>query len=179
MTILFLILAVLAIVGASAAMAFRSAVHAILSLALAFVSLAILYLSLDAQFVGFTQIIVYVGAVAILAVFAIMMTRSDSAHHHSEVFSKSWLTGLVLAGGVFTVLAWAVLGDKTQHAAADTPAPVTTVTQIGEALMQRYAFPLEIMGLLLTAALIGAVVLAMPLLSNKSAANPAAKGDAR
>jgi NADH-quinone oxidoreductase subunit J len=175
MTILFLILAILAIMGASAAMAFRSAVHAVLALALAFVGLALLYLSLDAQFVGFTQVIVYVGAVAILAVFAIMMTRSDSAHHHLPVFSKTWLTGVVLAGGVFTVLAWAVLTDHSQQASADAAAPVTTVTQIGEALMQRYAFPLEIMGLLLTAALVGAVVLAMPLITSKSEA----KGDAQ
>jgi NADH-quinone oxidoreductase subunit J len=175
MTVLFLFLAVVAIFGASAAMAFRSAVHAVLALALAFVSLAVLYLSLDAQFVGFTQVIVYVGAVAILAVFAIMMTRSDSAHRHLPVFSKTWLTGLLLAGGVFTVLAWAVLADHTPRAASDLSAPVITVTMIGEALMQRYAFPLEIMGLLLTAALIGAVVLAMPLRSNKSEA----KGEAQ
>lgn len=173
MTIVFLILAVLAIVGASAAMAFRSAVHAVLALALAFVGLAALYLSLEAQFVGFTQVIVYVGAVAILAVFAIMMTRSDSAHHHQPVFSKTWLTGLLLAGGVFSVLAWAVLGSSSQAASAAPPAPVTTVTQIGEVLMQRYAMPLEIIGLLLTAALVGAVVLAMPL------SRAEAKGDVK
>jgi len=172
MTVIFLILAAIAILGAASAMAFRSAVHAILALALAFVGLAVLYLQLDAQFVGFTQIIVYVGAVAILAVFAIMMTRSDSAHHHQPVFSRTWLTGLVLAGGVFTVLAWAILGDFAHGGTDASQAPVTTVTQIGEALMQRYSLPLEITGLLLTAALVGAVVLAMPATSGS-------KGDAR
>lgn len=172
MTLIFLILAAIAILGAAAAMAFRSAVHAILALALAFVGLAVLYLQLDAQFVGFTQIIVYVGAVAILAVFAIMMTRSDSAHHHQPVFSRTWLTGLVLAGGVFTVLAWAILGDRTVSNATVPEAPSVTVAQIGEALMQGYSVPLEIVGLLLTAALIGAVVLAMP-------AKAETKGDAR
>ena len=71
-TLPFLILGVLTIVGAAAALTLRNLVHCVLALMLAFVGLAGLYLQLDAQFIGFAQILVYIGAVAILIVFAIL-----------------------------------------------------------------------------------------------------------
>jgi NADH-quinone oxidoreductase subunit J len=159
MTATFLILAALTIIGASAAMGLRNLIHCVLALTLGFVGLAMLYLELGAQFVGFTQILVYVGAVAILSVFAIMMTRS-AGPNAEPALSASWITGLVVAGATFAVLAWAILssGSATQAVAA----PEVSVRQIGDALMHSYAVPLEIMGLLLTAALIGAVIVAMP-----------------
>jgi NADH-quinone oxidoreductase subunit J len=101
---------------------------------------------------------VYVGAVAILAVFAIMMT-----HHPGLVeapFSRNWLWGAVIAATVFATLARAIsLANFSAPAAAAEPS--ATVNQIGDALMHRYILPLEIVGLLLTAALIGAVIIAM------------------
>jgi NADH-quinone oxidoreductase subunit J len=159
MTATFLILAAITIIGASAAMGLRNLIHCVLALTLGFVGLAMLYLELGAQFVGFTQILVYVGAVAILSVFAIMMTRS-AGPDAEPALSASWITGLVVAGATFAVLAWAIIssGPTTQAAAA----PDVSVQQIGNALMHSYAVPLEIMGLLLTAALIGAVIVAMP-----------------
>ena len=159
MSIIFLILAALTIIGASAAMGLRNLIHCVLAFTLGFVGLAMLYLELGAQFVGFTQILVYVGAVAILSVFAIMMTRS-AGPHAEPALSASWITGLVVAGATFAVLAWAILSSSITAQATD--APDVSVKQIGDALMHSYAVPLEIMGLLLTAALIGAVIIAMP-----------------
>jgi len=159
MTVTFLILAALTIIGASAAMGLRNLIHCVLALTLGFVGLAMLYLELGAQFVGFTQILVYVGAVAILSVFAIMMTRS-AGPHAEPALSASWIIGLVVAGATFAVLAWAILSSGITAPA--TEAPDVSVKQIGDALMHSYAVPLEIMGLLLTAALIGAVIIAMP-----------------
>lgn len=161
MTLLFLILAAITILGMAAAMTLRNPVHCILALTLGLVGLASLFLELGAQFVGFTQILVYVGAVAILAVFAIMMTRSAEPHPSGRpqpVLSSSWVVGCLVAAAVFAVLGWAVLSSAQVQA---TPRPEVSVQQIGNALMHRYVLPLEIMGLLLTAALIGAVVLAM------------------
>jgi len=159
MTIPFLILAALTIAGIAAAMYLRNLVHCILALTLGFAGLAALYLQLDAQFVGFTQILVYVGAVAILAVFAIMMTRS-AGPMAQPVFSSSWVTGGVVASAVFAVLAWAIYRSATSLKMLP-PQPEVAVRQIGDALMHRFVLPLEIMGLLLTAALIGAVLIAM------------------
>ena len=156
---IFFILAALTILGASAAMCLRNLIHCVLALTLGFVGLAMLYLELGAQFVGFTQILVYVGAVAILAVFAIMMTRSAGPKTELAL-SASWISGLVVAGATFAVLAWAII--TTNITAATNAPPEVSVKDIGNALMHNYAVPLEIMGLLLTAALIGAVIVAMP-----------------
>jgi NADH-quinone oxidoreductase subunit J len=160
MTIIFLILAALTIVGTAAAMSLRNPIHCILALTAGLVGLAALYLELGAQFLGFTQVLVYVGAVAILAVFAIMMTRSADQPTEPAASSSS-ITGVGIAILVFGVLARAIIaGSKTSPIAQVQP--TVTVNQIGDALMHRFVPPLEIMGLLLTAALIGAVIVAMP-----------------
>ena|SRR5438105_9563151 len=159
MTVSFLILALITTAGAAAAMGLRKAVHCVLALTLGFAGIAALYLQLGAQFVGFTQIMVYVGAVAILAVFAIMMTQKAGTVE-TGTFSYRWLSGAAIAAGVFAVIGWAI--SSTAIPARSVPAqPDATVQQIGDSLMHRYVLPLELIGLLLTAALIGAVVIAM------------------
>jgi NADH-quinone oxidoreductase subunit J len=159
MTLSFLILAVLTIAGTSAAMSLRNLVHCVLALTLGFAGLAALYLQLGVQFVGFVQILVYVGAVAILVVFVIMMTRS-AARMTRPALSSSWVTGSLIAGSVFAVLAWAIRSSAMTSKILP-PTPEATVHQIGDALMRQFVLPLEIIGLLLTVALVGAVVLAM------------------
>ena len=159
MTLPFFILSVLTIVGAAAALTLRNLVHCVLALMLAFVGLAGLYLQLDAQFVGFAQILVYIGAVAILIVFAILLTRGTESPSQSIV-SPSWAISSVVSVVVFGVLAWTTRSSVvTRHPIP--PQPEMTVKQIGNALMSRFALPLEVIGLLLTAALVGAVTIAM------------------
>src|ERR1700746_2785016 len=160
MTIVFWILAALTVAGGLAAVTLRNTVHCALAVTVAFAGLALLFLQLDAQFAGFAQILVYIGAVAILIVFAILLTRSSETPENSAVFSRTWLAGLAVAAAVFAVLGWAILQTAPVLPGA-TPAPTVTVQQIGEALMGRYVLPLEIVALLLTAALIGAVIVAM------------------
>jgi NADH-quinone oxidoreductase subunit J len=159
MTVTFFILAILTVAGTAAAMGMRNAVHCVLALTLGFAGVAAIYLQLDAQFVGLTQIMVYVGAVAILAVFAIMMTHSPNVVK-TAAYSSYWFLGGIVAAAVFAVLAWAISSSGIS-AKSLPPQPVITVQQIGDSLMHRYVLPLEIMGLLLTAALIGGVVIAM------------------
>ncbi|HWB33105.1 MAG TPA: NADH-quinone oxidoreductase subunit J [Acidobacteriaceae bacterium] len=162
MTATFLILAALTVAGTAAAMGLRNAVHCVLALTVGFAGVAGIYLYLGAQFVGFTQIMVYVGAVAILAVFAIMMTHHPGLAE--QPFSRYAVWGIVIAAAVFLTLARAIsLAPAPSVLATSAPAavPSATVQQIGDALMHRYVLPLEIIGLLLTAALIGAVIIAM------------------
>jgi NADH-quinone oxidoreductase subunit J len=158
MTLSFLFLAAITIVGTAAAMSLRNLVHCVLSLTLGLVGLALLYLNLGAQFVGFTQVLVYVGAVAILAVFAIMMTRGTEPTEHRE--SSFRVSGALIALAVFAVIAWAVFSG-TKMLPASAPQPEVSVNQIGVALMHSYVLPLEVVGVLLTAALVGAAVIAM------------------
>src|SRR5580698_67486 len=161
LSIAFLLTAILTVAGALAAALLKNLVHCALSLTVTFAGLALLYLQLDAQFAGFAQILVYIGAVAILVVFAILLTRgSETPEKEAGVFSRTWLAGLAVAAAVFAVLGWAVL-QSVAGLPNEVAEPVVTVQQIGQALMGQYVLPLEIVALLLTAATIGAVIVAM------------------
>ena len=155
----FIIIATVTIASAVAAMSLRNLVHCALAVAVAFTGLAAVFLQLDAQFVGFAQILVYVGAVAILIVFAVLLTRGGEPSQAS-VFSASWVWGIAVTVAVLGVLSWAVTRSFVSQTQMP-PQPEITVKQIGEALMSKFVLPLEVTGLLLTAALIGAVIIAM------------------
>jgi len=159
MTIPFLIIATLTLAASVAAMTLRNLVHCALSLVVAFAALAAAYLQLDAQFAGFAQILVYVGAVAILIVFAVLLTRGGQAPEPT-LFSAGWIWGALVAALVFGTMVWAVkhsfIIDRKPAEKAEA-----TVKQIGDVLMNKFVLPLEVIGLLLTAALIGAVIIAM------------------
>jgi NADH-quinone oxidoreductase subunit J len=159
MTIAFILTAILTVAGAVAAGLLKNLVHCALSLTVTFAGLALLYLQLDAQFAGFSQILVYIGAVAILVVFAILLTRGSGIPEYKG-FSGSWFFGLVLASAVFALITWAIV--KSLPPSIETAAPAVTVQSIGFALMSDYVLPLEIVAVLLTVALIGAVIVAMP-----------------
>ena len=159
MTLSFAIIAVLIIAAATAAMTLRNLVHSALAVAVAFAGLAAAYLQLDAQFVGLTQILVYVGAVAILIVFAVLLTRGGEAPEKS-VFSASWFWGAAIATSVFGLLACAINNSFASKRVLPAQ-PSATVEQIGTDLMTKFVLPLEVIGLLLTAALTGAVIIAM------------------
>src|SRR5580765_6557254 len=107
MSATFVIIAILTVASAVAAMTLRNLVHCALALTVAFAGLAAAYLQLGAQFVGFTQILVYIGAVAILIVFAILLTRSSEPSQQSMV-SSGWLTGVVVAVVVLGVLVYSI-----------------------------------------------------------------------
>jgi NADH-quinone oxidoreductase subunit J len=159
MNIVFAIIAVVTIAAGVAAMSLRNLVHCALALTVAFAGLAAAYLKLGAQFVGFTQILVYIGAVAILIVFAILLTRG-SEPAQQPIISTGWIAGVAVAVIVLGVLVYAI-GKSSVRDRAVTPAPEATVEQIGRALMNKFVLPLEVVGLLLTAAMIGAVIIAM------------------
>jgi NADH-quinone oxidoreductase subunit J len=156
----FVTIAALIVISALAAMTLRNLVHCAFCLTITFVGLAALYLKLNAQFVGLAQILVYVGAVAILIVFAILLTRSDDQAPRAAVLSPGWWFGVVIAFTAFTVIAGAIC-TSAASTSRTTAVPGVTVREIGDKLMRDYVLPLEIVGLLLTAAMIGAVVIAM------------------
>jgi len=156
---IFYLLAVVTLAGALATVLLKHLVHCALAVTVAFAGLALLFLQLDAQFVGFAQILVYIGAVAILVVFAILLTRGSDLPKHG-VFSSTWALGLAIAAAVFAVLGWAVIAS-THGIPQQDNVPSATAHDIGIALVGRYVLPLEILALLLTAATIGAVIVAM------------------
>ena len=150
----FVILGILTLASALAAAILPKLIHAALCLVLAFLGLAGFYLLLGAEFVGLVQILVYVGAVAVLIVFTVLLTRREQ---ENSVVKINW--GGVLVGiAVFTGLSFALF--KTPL--SGTPGTeILTVKQIGITLMQDYIWPMEAIGILLTAALLGSLILVL------------------
>src|SRR6266571_3078212 len=99
----FFVIAILTLAAALAAAMLPKLVHAALSFALAFVGVAAFYFLLGAEFVGLVQVFVYVGAVAVLIVFTILLTRREGEKHRGFKWS-----GVLVAIAVFAGLAWAV-----------------------------------------------------------------------
>jgi NADH-quinone oxidoreductase subunit J len=157
-----LVPAVILLLSAAAAVVLRNLIHAALSLTLSFIALGIVFIALGAEFVGFVQLLVYVGAVAMLIVFAILLTRPDRLTKSSTA-----LSGFGPAGGVAISLAVlaAMLGFIASSPLAKSRLPITSATApvaaIGEALMGSHVVALLVVGVLLTAALVGAAVIAM------------------
>ena len=151
----FISIAVFTLAGALAAACLRKLIHAALCLVIAFLGLAAFYFLLGAEFVGLVQVFVYVGAVAVLIVFTILLTRRED----EDVADFNW-AGVIVAVAVFAGLAWTIMKTPALTVAAPGIEPLT-VKRIGEVLMTNYVWPLQCVGLLLTAALIGALVLVM------------------
>ncbi len=154
-SVAFVLLAMVTLAAALAAATLQKLMHATLSFAVALVGVAALFFLLGAEFVGLVLVFVYIGAVAVLIVFTILLTRRDVGPNRGA----NWGGGF-LAVAVFGGLTWAIL--KTPSVVTVAPQMRTlTVRRVGEALMGSYVWPLQCIGLLLTAALIGALVLVM------------------
>jgi NADH-quinone oxidoreductase subunit J len=151
----FVFIAVFTLAGALAAAVLPRLIHAALCLVLAFLGVAAFYLLLGAEFVGLAQVLVYVGAVAVLIVFTILLTQRED----EERTSINW-GGASVAALVFLGLLWAV--ENTPSLTGMQPSQATlTAQQIGTELMAEYVWPLQCIGLLLTATLIGTLVIVM------------------
>jgi NADH-quinone oxidoreductase subunit J len=161
-TVAFIVIAILTLTGALAAATLQKLMHAALSLVMAFVGLAAFFFLLGAEFVGLVQVFVYIGAVAVLIVFTILLTRRDAAT--PDKFNWG---GVVIAIAVFGGLIWAIFLTPGLSI-APPQIEALTVKRIGEVLMTDYVWPLQCVGLVLTAALIGALILVMEERNSKS-----------
>jgi NADH-quinone oxidoreductase subunit J len=154
-SVAFLVIAIVILSGAFAAAILRKLIHAALCLVIVFVGVAAYFFLLGAEFVGLVQIFIYVGAVAVLIVFTILLTRREVSGERSV----NW-GGPIVALAVFGGLLWTILKTKSLAIPPPQMDPLT-VKRIGEALMTNYVWALQCVGLILTAALIGALVLVM------------------
>ena len=157
----FYLFATLTIASAVAVIFARNPVHSVLWLIMAFFNAAGLMLILGAEFIAMLLVIVYVGAVAVLFLFIVMMLNIDFAQLRSG-FTRNLpfglLVALVLLAEIIVALsAWKAgpVTGNVQPAAATQP----NIEAIGELLYSRFLFPFEIAGLILLVAMIGAIVL--------------------
>jgi NADH-quinone oxidoreductase subunit J len=163
----FYLFASITVLAGLLVIAARNPVHAVLFLILAFFSAAGLFVLLGAEFLAMILVIVYVGAVAVLFLFVVMMLDVDFAELRAGVARNlpvGLLVGLGLLVELVAVLAWAKLGDKTallQKAAAPTPSDVSNTKALGRVIYTDFALVFEVAGCILLVAMIGAIVLTL------------------
>jgi len=154
-----LILSPLILLAALGAVWKARPVHAALLLALTLALIALLYLAIGAYFIGLVQFMVYVGAVAILIVFSLLITRPGDEAEEISRRPSSLLTGLICTVPVLAVLFISLIrANPPEPAASD--APSATLQQFGEKLFTTHAPVVITVGVLLTAVLIGAALFA-------------------
>ena len=160
MSIAFFILAIVAIMGAVLAITLRNVIHAVFSVLLFFSAIAGLFLLLLAEFIAAVQVLVYIGSVGILMLFAIMLTTKVMGDATSTVHSRGWIWGGIAVAalllGVFIPLISQPIAEATTLLSDFEP----SVKQLGLVLMDPYFASVGVIALLLTAGLIGAVVAA-------------------
>jgi NADH-quinone oxidoreductase subunit J len=154
----FVVLAIVGSVGAISVVLARNVVHAALYLVVTLLSVGGVYLLLGAEFVAWVQILIYVGAIVILFLFGLMLTKApigrDLLDHQNR-----WIGGVVGAGIFIGLVLLLQEAFRVQDSVA-APTFRTTTGAVGASLFRGYVLPFEAVSFLLLAALIGAVVLA-------------------
>jgi NADH-quinone oxidoreductase subunit J len=160
--IIFLVVAGLTVLFALRVVTTGNLVHAALWLVAALAGVAVVFALLHASFLAVVQVVVYIGAIAILFIFAVMLTRKEMRDRGPQL-NKNWWFGALLAavtfGGLFFLLqGW---GGISKTAAA-FPSDFDAVSALGNALTspEAYVLPFEVASVLLVAALVGAVYVA-------------------
>ena len=133
----------------------RNLLHAVLFLVLTFLGMAALYITLNAEFLAGVQVLVYAGAITILMIFAVMMTRN--AVTEGNLPNRMQGPALLVALSTFAVMTLVLYGT---HWGVVPVAPAPASGDLADALFTLYALPFEVVSVLLLIAMIGAIVLA-------------------
>ena len=160
MYIAFFALAGLTVLAALAVVTLRNILHSALALVVAFIGVAGIYLLLQAEFIAMVQVLLYIGAVMVLILFAIMLTQRLTEERLRQFTGKWWLAA-PLALLLLVLIVPAIL-STTWVRLVEAPLPSDGVVALGTLLMNRYVLPFEIASVLLLVALIGAIVVAWP-----------------
>jgi NADH-quinone oxidoreductase subunit J len=153
--VIFLLLSAIAVVSGVLVVTTPHLVHAALWLVVTLGAVAGVYLVLAAEFVAWVQVLIYVGAIVVLLLFGLMLTRAPIGREtlDNQQRGLSALVALALLGGL-ALLLWDAFGDATLTLGT------TTTRGIGESLFRSFLLPFEVVSFLLLAALVGAIVLA-------------------
>lgn len=156
--IAFFVCALLAIGGAIFMISFTKVVHMVAALAMTFISMAGLYVVLRAEFVAVVQILIYSGAISILMIFGIMMTKHRTGEEEEPKWP--WHNGLLFVGAaaLFGIIFYVI--QKTELSSGEFPQVQDNTLEIGKLLFNVHVIPFELMSVLLTVAFIGAIVVA-------------------
>jgi NADH-quinone oxidoreductase subunit J len=167
-TVIFWIVAVILVGSALLVVTMRNIVHSALALIVVFAMASGIYLLLNAEFIAIVQILIYAGAVTILILFALMLTRTSGSGFNSNPTNRLWAVGVVICALVGAAIVYAV--SSSTHAVSNVasntsqlPAGINNVVRIGQLLYSptnySYVLPFEIASLVLLVAILGAIVI--------------------
>jgi NADH-quinone oxidoreductase subunit J len=168
--ILFILVAVVTLGSALLVVTTRNLIHAALWLILSLFGVAVYYVLLSAPFLAVAQVVIYIGAIAILMIFAVMMTRRLMKDSGAQI-NSTWWVAAILSLGLFGGLGWMLntwYGFSTPL--PELPAGIDPLQELGVALVAPNAFvlPFELASILLLAALVGAIIIAWDRTPKKS-----------
>ena len=155
---LFFGIGALAVAGSLGVVLFRDVVHSALALILALLAVAGIFVLLLAEFLAIVQVLIYGGAITIILLFALMLTRARETPLRLDNAQKP--LALVAAGAAFGVLTGILIASDWPDPIKDPERP--GFNSISETLFQQWAIPFEVVSLLLLVALIGAIVISRP-----------------
>jgi len=158
----FYVIATLVVGAAIAVVTLRNIVHAALGLIACFFMVGALYLAVGADFLAAAQVLIYAGAIPVLIIFAIMLTRGSMTREGNRLVGQ-WPVALLVAIGMGGTILAVVAVSRDTWRSGIYPQDLLdsgTTGKIGRLLLTGYALPFEVASVLLLAALIGAIVLA-------------------
>lgn len=157
--IVFLVVAAVILAAAVQVVSTRNLVHAALWLIVTLFGMAVVFVLLEAGFLAAVQVVVYIGAISILIIFAIMLTRRVMQDSGPQTNNLWWLAGLIavaLFGGIFWTL------TRVNFPLANAPVPAESLATLGLQLVNPdfYAAPLVVIGVLLAVGMVGSIAIA-------------------
>ncbi len=157
----FYIIAAMMLVGAFRVVTTNNVVHAALWLVVVLGGVAAQYILAAAEFVAVSQVMVYIGAVMVLFLFGIMLTRATIGHE-DEMNNKGWGVGVPVALLLFGMLSWVVIDQYRDDVITELPAEriASSTQRISDGYLGDYLVPLIALSFVLLAAAIGSIVLA-------------------
>ena len=162
--IFFYLFSTVMIASAFMVIAARNPVHSVLFLILAFVNAAGLFILVGAEFLAMILVVVYVGAVAVLFLFVVMMLDINLAKVREGFTRFAWLGGivaLVVAAEIIGVVVVRKFGLDVDRGFIGLPADYSNTHELGELLYTRYLYPFELAAMLLLVAIVAAIVLTL------------------
>lgn len=161
--IVFGVIALFILVSAAMVVSVRNVIHAALWLIACFFGVGALYMLLEAEFLAVVQVLIYVGAVSVLILFAIMLTRQITGEGIRQLTTR-WPVVLAIAALLFAIVMAPTLINQQWNVPPappiGTPEPVAGPAELGRGFVNEFLLQFQVVGVLLTVALIGAIVIA-------------------
>lgn len=155
-SIIFYILAVIIIAGALKMVISTNLVHSALFMVLTFIGVAGIFITLYADYLALVQVLVYIGAISVLLVFGVMMTKRGEIKE-SNLFNKYKIPAVIVSFAIFVTITYFILRTDLTHTSNDPQQG--TISQIAQLLFNDYLIPFEVAGVLLLVALVGAIII--------------------